>query len=671
MNILIFAHTTDYGGAERALFDFVSLLIPIHQVSVMFPSSKGVSVDKFREVGVKCGVIPIEPSLPSPFTTFLKLCDPKIRDLIGLLKQSKYDLIVCNTITTVHGAVIAQELKIPCLTYAHEYLLGEPDLKPHGCSEEFYIDTISKLSNHLLCASEYVKSSFKDHSKCSILYPFTPYQDIKTDCDSSSSEDQFNVLVIGAKSKRKNSHFAVTVLKALRLRGISVNLHIIGPENSGSYKLKQQVTIRDEENCFIHSYLDDPYSIPGKKINLVCSLSEPFGLTIPESLLRGIPVVSSRCGGPEEILPSELLYDVNDVDGCVRTIETIVKKYDHFSAISRAQYLELVEKNNVEFRRLIVNKALERATQDFHSNAIEDDFINLDSFMKVLTPPITFDQIVENISAVSSKSPFPMSASQVRSLVNSEIRTPGSAVMADIQNFDVVPFGYSENMERLYKNGLGLAAELLANLENIGKQYMLSYIVLRLEELRKTKPNLRILSLGDGLGVDSIVLASCGFNVEYIDFDKSLMSQCAELNFKAATNNFGKPLSLSILLEPSPFYDAIISLEVIEHVSDPKAFMRYTSSLLKPGGLLFVSECFDGIYDKWPTHLYLNEKYSSILPVLAAPYFKLLDINTQPIGKPYLFSKNVTDKIEDSALTFFDDPTFFGSMGNGQIRIGF
>lgn len=265
MNILIFAHTTDYGGAERALFDLVSLLIPKHQVSVMFPSSKGVSVDKFREAGVKCGVIPIDPSLPAPFETLLKICDPKIEDLIRSLKKSRYDLIICNTITTLHGAVIAQELKIACITYAHEFLPDESDLIPHGCSDEFYLDVIRKLSNHLLCASEYVKSSFKDNKKCSVLYPFTPYQDIKTNCDSSLCTDQFNILVIGSKSKRKNSHFAITVLKALRLRGVLVNLHIIGSENSGSYKLNQQAIIRDEDNFFIHSHLDDPYSISGKK----------------------------------------------------------------------------------------------------------------------------------------------------------------------------------------------------------------------------------------------------------------------------------------------------------------------------------------------------------------------------------------------------------------------
>ena len=42
MNILIFSHTSSLGGAERALVDFVSLLIREHQVSVMLPSRDGV-----------------------------------------------------------------------------------------------------------------------------------------------------------------------------------------------------------------------------------------------------------------------------------------------------------------------------------------------------------------------------------------------------------------------------------------------------------------------------------------------------------------------------------------------------------------------------------------------------------------------------------------------------
>jgi 2-polyprenyl-3-methyl-5-hydroxy-6-metoxy-1,4-benzoquinol methylase len=200
---------------------------------------------------------------------------------------------------------------------------------------------------------------------------------------------------------------------------------------------------------------------------------------------------------------------------------------------------------------------------------------------------------------------------------------------------------------------------------------MMAYIILRLQELRVSIPNPKILCLGDGLGVDSITLASCGFDVHYVDFSDSLMRDCADLNFEKAQKNHNTELNISTLSAPVAPYDVVISLEVIEHTPSPKEFLSYISSNLNAGGLLFISECFDGIYDRWPTHLYLNEEYSSTLPVLAAPFFKLEDINSLPFGKPYLFSKNALSCISGESLNFFEDPIFLHSMLVAKAKIGF
>jgi glycosyltransferase involved in cell wall biosynthesis len=48
--------------------------------------------------------------------------------------------------------------------------------------------------------------------------------------------------------------------------------------------------------------------------------SEPYGLTITKSLQRGMPVVSSRSGGPSELLSNAWLNEVDDLDGCVRIL---------------------------------------------------------------------------------------------------------------------------------------------------------------------------------------------------------------------------------------------------------------------------------------------------------------------------------------------------------------
>ena len=671
MNILIFSHTSSLGGAERALVDFVSLLIREHQVSVMLPSRDGELVDRLKSMRVKCGVLPTGFSLPNPASTLLHFCDAKIKELIGQLKNLNYDLVISNTIVTLLGMLIGRGLNIPCITYAHEYLFDEKDLAPHGCTDKFYLELISHLSNHLLCASEYVKSSFFNQDKCSVLYPFAPYLEFNELQAPDVNLAPFSLLVVGTKSRRKNTHFAITVLKALRLRGKDVSLHIIGSDNSGSYKLAQQYSIRGEKNVFIHPHLSEPFKIPGKKINLVCSYSEPFGLTISESLAMGIPIAASESGGPNEILPAEFIYAVDDVDQCVRVVEKIIDNYEEYSSLSKMQYLKVLEKNSLQSRMAKASKAIELAVLDFNNASKKDAPVDLGGFEKILNPVITTEQIIKNISDISKGSSQPVSASQIHDLVKEEIKSPGFSVLRDINEFDVVPFGQSENMNHLYKNGIGLAIELLANIKDAAKQNMIAYIVLRLQELKLSIPNPKILCLGDGLGVDSIILASSGFSVDYIDFDQSLMSRCAELNLKNAMESQNKELRLSILRTPDSPYDVIISLEVIEHVSDPRNFLKYINDNLKPGGLLFISECFDGIYDRWPTHLYLNEKFASTLPVLAAPFFKFEDVNTLPFGKPYLFSKNLTNFISKDSFNFFDDPIFLQSMINAKARTGF
>jgi 2-polyprenyl-3-methyl-5-hydroxy-6-metoxy-1,4-benzoquinol methylase len=234
-----------------------------------------------------------------------------------------------------------------------------------------------------------------------------------------------------------------------------------------------------------------------------------------------------------------------------------------------------------------------------------------------------------------------------------EMKSPGSAVLMDINNFDVVPFGRSKNMDHLLQAGISPLIELLANIKNPAKQNMMAYIVLRLQELRLSIPSPKILCLGDPLGIDSIILASCGFNVHHISFEQALMGKCAEFNFKMAMQYSDDELMLSTLKIPDAPYDAIVSLEHIQKSPDPQKFLKNISNNLSTGGLLFISESFDGIDDQRPANLYLNEKFASTLPILAAPFFKLEDVNTQPLGKPYLFSKSLNNLIGEDSYSFF------------------
>lgn len=90
------------------------------------------------------------------------------------------------------------------------------------------------------------------------------------------------------------------------------------------------------------------------------SRSETFGVVYIEALATGLPVIATRCGGPEDIITDEtgVLVEVDDIEGLTATLDDMIsncKLYDgqycveyirkHFSGKEISAYLEKVYKS--------------------------------------------------------------------------------------------------------------------------------------------------------------------------------------------------------------------------------------------------------------------------------------------------------------------------------------
>lgn len=100
---------------------------------------------------------------------------------------------------------------------------------------------------------------------------------------------------------------------------------------------------------------------------------------------------------------------------------------------------------------------------------------------------------------------------------------------------------------------------------------------------------LRFLDIGCGGGLLTEPMARLGATIVGVD--------PSERNIKTAKVH-AEEMGLDIdyragtaedLAQEGEKFDVILNMEVIEHVSDPKAFAASTSSMLKPGGLMFVA----------------------------------------------------------------------------------
>ena len=99
----------------------------------------------------------------------------------------------------------------------------------------------------------------------------------------------------------------------------------------------------------------------------------------------------------------------------------------------------------------------------------------------------------------------------------------------------------------------------------------------------------RLLDLGCGAGLAAEALAGLGHDVLGLD-------AAADAVAAAQAHADGQSLPLAYragaaedLVAEGAQFPVVTTLEVIEHVADPAAFLRLLARLVEPGGLLFVS----------------------------------------------------------------------------------
>ncbi|MBF0158356.1 MAG: bifunctional 2-polyprenyl-6-hydroxyphenol methylase/3-demethylubiquinol 3-O-methyltransferase UbiG [Magnetococcales bacterium] len=101
---------------------------------------------------------------------------------------------------------------------------------------------------------------------------------------------------------------------------------------------------------------------------------------------------------------------------------------------------------------------------------------------------------------------------------------------------------------------------------------------------------LTLLDIGCGGGILSESLAQCGACVTAIDrSDKIIAVAQAHQRDSGSSVQYRVIDTGSLALEQPAAFDAVLAMEVLEHVADIPLFLRECASLVKPGGHLFFS----------------------------------------------------------------------------------
>ena len=138
-----------------------------------------------------------------------------------------------------------------------------------------------------------------------------------------------------------------------------------------------------------------------------------------------------------------------------------------------------------------------------------------------------------------------------------------------------------------------------------------AYIQPRVLGILKRLGARKVLDLGCGNGALSRELMRSGFDVTGCDADEEGIGIARE----AAAEEADRFQRVSVYDEPNVLgerdFDAVLSVEVVEHLFAPRALPRFARAVLKPGGHLIVTTPYHGylknlalsIFGRWDRHL--------------------------------------------------------------------
>ncbi len=143
----------------------------------------------------------------------------------------------------------------------------------------------------------------------------------------------------------------------------------------------------------------------------------------------------------------------------------------------------------------------------------------------------------------------------------------------------------------------------------------------------------RVLCLGDGIGDLTLAMMRAGMKPVYHDLAGSRTADYAMFRIWRQTGSY-PAYHMSQDWAPPAFvapYDAVVSLDFLEHVTDVEAWVRAVCDALKPGGLFCAQNAFaigSGPEGSMPMHLSVNDKYEKDWdPLLTAVGFEQLSSN--------------------------------------------
>lgn len=267
------------------------------------------------------------------------------RSIQNLHRRWGIDVIHAHFINPsgIAATKIGNKLNIPVIITEHFGKLNE-DLLNRGMKRN--IREVYNNISQLIVVSERLKNDLTEAGftgeKISVI-PNGINTKKFSQVSSKQITNQVKIISIGHLIKNKGYQFLIHAIYILKRSDININLTIIGEGDYRTTLEKMIVGLKISGSITLLGY------IPHSKINNLLtnshfyihpSLSESFSIAVIEAMACGLPVIVTKCGGPEYFVNDKvgLVIEKESSEQIAQAIERMINNYSKYDPNSIQKY---------------------------------------------------------------------------------------------------------------------------------------------------------------------------------------------------------------------------------------------------------------------------------------------------------------------------------------------
>lgn len=333
--ILVLSHISELlGGAERSMLEVAQKLEKQYGYTFEFIIREplGNIVDELNKKGWKYYSLPYTFWSESKFPEQLyrqyiasNINKQAVIDIEKIIKKSKPDLVLTNTVVCPWAAIAALHTGTPHAWFIREY--GDID---HGrefeIGREKTFEDIESLSEVVITNSKtltaHTKKYIKNVDVITLYHPFDTENMVRLSKSPIKSrykdKKSLKIVIAGSVTESKGQAQAIEAIGILIKKGYSAEIVVIGKRGEKNTdkeidEIVQQYGIKNK----VHFIRKIPYRealahIKGADVGIMASRSEAFGRVTFEYMTLGKPVVGTKAGATVEMITDSengFLYD--------------------------------------------------------------------------------------------------------------------------------------------------------------------------------------------------------------------------------------------------------------------------------------------------------------------------------------------------------------------------